>query len=185
MPRFLFCVFAVLLCGSFALGQSPDRFELFAGYSLVNADFTLTSRTVLNGWNASMNFKSGSWFGLVADFSGYYPSDFGHAKAHTFLFGPQVSVSLDKITPFAHFLIGDTNVSYTADSSFPRFSFLSANNSFTYGGGGGLDYRFTPHLAVRGQADWLHNGFNTVDNQLSYRLNHNVARISTGIVFRF
>jgi hypothetical protein len=30
MPGFLFCVFAVLLCCSFAVGQSPDRFELFA-----------------------------------------------------------------------------------------------------------------------------------------------------------
>lgn len=185
MRRFLFCVFVVLMCGSFALGQVPDRFELFAGYSLVNADFTLTSTTVLNGWNASMNFKSRSWFGLVADFSGYYPSAFGSARAHSFLFGPQASVSLNRITPFAHFLIGDTNVSYTADSSLPSFRFLSANNSFTYGGGGGLDYRLTDHLAVRGQADWLHNGFKTVDNQLSYRLKPNVARISTGIVFRF
>jgi hypothetical protein len=132
-----------------------------------------------------MNFKSGSWFGLVADFSGYYPSDFGSAKAHTFLFGPQVSVSLDKITPFAHFLIGDTNVSYTAPSDLQNFRFFGANNSFTYGGGGGLDYRLTPHLASRGQADWLHNRFKTLDNQLSYRLKHNVARISTGIVFRF
>jgi opacity protein-like surface antigen len=101
------------------------------------------------------------------------------------LFGPQVSVPLDKITPFAHLLIGDTDVSYTADSSLPHFSFLSANNSFTYGGGGGLDYRFTRHLAVRCQADWLHNGFNTQDNQLSYRLKRNVAGVSTGIVFRF
>jgi hypothetical protein len=30
MPGFLFCVFAVLLCCSFAVGQSPDRFELCA-----------------------------------------------------------------------------------------------------------------------------------------------------------
>lgn len=86
MPRLLLVVLAALLWSSFAVAQSSDRFEVFGGYSYINGDFTgvnheATPGITLQGWNASVNVKSGSWFGIVADFAGYYPShDFGESK---------------------------------------------------------------------------------------------------------
>lgn len=186
MARFLFAVFAVLL-SSFAPAQSSTRFEIFGGYSYLTNDYTLVSRHGLNGWNASVNFKPRSWLGLVADFSGFYPpsQNFGcptcnqTGKAYTFLFGPQVSLSLHGFTPFARFLIGDGYASeHLAEP-------LKSNNSFSFAGGGGLDCALSRHFALRGQVDWLHTGIVTTDNQAQTKQRSNAARISTGIVFRF
>ena len=61
----------------------------------------------------------------------------------------------------------------------------SHGSSFTFGAGGGVDYRLTRRIALRGQLDWLHTGFQTSDNQRSNEVIPNVVRVSTGIVFRF
>jgi len=190
VPRFLSAVFAVLLLAGLSVAQS-DRIELFAGYSYVNSDFSLTSPNNLSGWNASANLKLVRHLGLVADLSGFYPGyNFGcvgcgqSAKIHLYLFGPQASFTLGRVTPFARFLFGDSHVHFTAQGE-PSFRYFSSNDSFTYGAGGGLDFRLTRLIGLRAQADWLHNRFQTQDNQLSYRIIPNVARVSTGIVFRF
>jgi opacity protein-like surface antigen len=190
MPRFLLAVLAVLLLSSFALAQPKTSFEIFGGYSYINGDFTGVTHEAspgitLQGWNASVNVKSGSWFGVVADFAGYYPShDFGggftsSAKAHTFLFGPQVSLPVKRIKPFAHFLLGET---YVVGSQ----TFLTtSDHSLTYAVGGGLDFALTDRIALRAQFDSLHNGFTTNDNQVQFVIDRRVVRISTGVVFRF
>ena len=60
--------------------------------------------------------------GFTSDFAGYYPGhNFGctgcgqSAKIHTFLFGPQVSVPIGRITPFGRFLFGDTHMTTFED----------------------------------------------------------------------
>jgi len=103
MGHFFASVSTLVLLSGLTLGQSSkDRFEVFGGYSLVTGDFTGTfldrnNARVLNGWNASANFKVGRLLGFVADLSGYYPSDTGvgfRARSHSFLFGPQISAPL-------------------------------------------------------------------------------------------
>ncbi len=182
MARFPLLVFAVLLLSGFALAQSSTRFEIFGGYSRLNDDFTGVTGSGLNGWNASVTFKSGSWFGIVADSSGFHASASCSpcsSKPYTFLFGPQVSAPFHGARPFARFLIGD---SYASSSGFP---FLTSANSFTYAVGGGLDYMLTGQIGLRGQGDFLFNKFRTNDNQLQYRIDQTPVRISTGVVFRF
>lgn len=176
--------------------QSTDHVEVFGGYSLVTGDFTGTfgdrNTHILNGWNASANFKATRLLGFVADFSGYYPSYTyqgiggltSRAKTLSLLFGPQVSVRLSKVTPFAHALLGVTHIGYPAASGCPQCVATSAN-SFAYALGGGIDFDLTRHLGIRGQADLFHNGFSSGDNQTTYRYHETNARISTGLVFRF
>ena len=159
--------------------QSTDHVEVFGGYSLVTGDFTGTfgdrNTHILNGWNASANFKATRLLGFVADFSGYYPSYTyqgiggltNRAKTLSLLFGPQVSVRLSKVA-----------------SGCPQCVATSAN-SFAYALGGGIDFDLTRHLGIRGQADLFHNGFSSGDNQTTYRYHETNARISTGLVFRF
>jgi opacity protein-like surface antigen len=176
-----------MMLGGLAGAQSSDRVEVFGGYAYLSNDITLETVGSLNGWNASVNLKASRWFGLVFDFSGFYPStNEDSTKAHTLLVGPQVSWPLGRIKPFGHFLLGDTNAHYTASSSSPVFqSPFTDTNSLTYGAGGGVDYGLTRRLELRGEVDWLHNGFKTWDNQRAGQVFHNVARISTGVVFRF
>jgi opacity protein-like surface antigen len=190
------CCVLLYLC-PVVLGQS-NRIEIFGGYSLVTGDFTGISNDrnthILNGWNASANFKANRWLGLDADFSGFYPSytyaGLGgltvKARSLSYLFGPQVSVPLPKIKPFVHFLVGGTHVGYPQPSGCPQpLCTSTSDNSFTFAVGGGVDFVLTKHLALRGQVDVLHSRFSTSDNQLTYRYHETNARISTGIVFRF
>jgi len=173
------------------MGQSSSQMDLFGGFSYVNHDISLSGPNGLTGWNASATFRVKHQYGVVADFSGYYPGYNpgcvgcgDHAKIHTFLFGPQVSITRGRVTPFARFLLGDTHMHPTI-GGLPLLVVFTSDNSFTYGAGGGVDVGLTRRVALRGQVDWLHNGFQTQDNQRRNEEIHNVVRISTGFVFRF
>jgi hypothetical protein len=173
-------------------GAQTPNVSVFGGYSYIDKDFSLTHPTggSLSGWNASATFKIVRYVGFVADFAGYYPGYSActgcgqSAKIHTLLFGPQVSVRIGRVTPFARFLFGDTHMTTAVDGS-PTFQAFTSNNSFTYGAGGGADIGITRRFALRGQVDWLHNSFQTSDDQRTQFENPNVVRVSTGIVFRF
>jgi hypothetical protein len=173
MLRLLSLVVAVALLGGLAQAQSFDRLEVFGGYSYVNNDFSLTSRNGMQGWNASATFDVARHFGLTADFSGWIPS----ARVYSFLFGPQLSFKFQRVTPFAHVLFGNTIVHYNG--------YLSSGSSVSYAAGGGVDFRLSRRLALRGQVDWLHTNFHTLDSQGGDNFYPNVARVSTGIVIRF
>ena len=89
------------------------------------------------------------------------------------LFGPQVSVSVGKITPFAHVLGGVSHVNIGSTS-------LTSSNSDTSFGdaiGGGVDYKLIPFVGWRVQADLVQTRFfsNTQNN----------FRLATGVVFHF
>lgn len=190
-------VFALLLSCGMALAQSPlNKFEVYGGYSAVTGDFTGTYADrnihVLSGWEATAAYKPGHLLGIAADFSGFYPSyTFGglggltdHARSLSVMFGPQASVPLPKVSLFAHGLLGITHIGYPQPGGCPQCS-ATSDNSFSYALGGGIDYHFGRHLGWRGQADMFHNGATTSDNQLTYKFHQTVARISTGILFRF
>jgi len=178
----------------FCAAQSSHRVDVFVGYSLLAQDISLTNvfnHTVVSGWNASATFPIRSHLAVVADFSGFYPShNLGcgpqcdsTAKIHNFLGGPQFSIGSGRLRPFARFLVGDTNM-YTNVAGTNSATFTS-NNSLAFGAGGGIDFAMSPRLALRTQADWLHNGFQTTNKSRSIEEVRNVARVSLGAVLRF
>jgi len=193
MSRSFSVVFAVVLLSALCVGQSPERqpsgrVDVFGGFSFVPQDFSLTNPDGghLFGWNASATFPQPHHLGVVADVSGYYPSfNYGcgsgcaqSAKIHSFLFGPQVSVTRGRLKPFARFLLGDTYIS-------TDLKVFTSSNSLTFGAGGGVDISLSHRFALREQVDWLHNRFQTSDNQRYNEEHRNVARLSTGLVIRF
>jgi len=185
MARYLLSVLAVLLFAVFSVAQSSDHVEVFGGYSYMNPEFTSTSNSV-SGWDLSATVKIVRQVGIVADFSGFSPTgattgnvSAAFASYHTFMGGPQVSIGIGRIKPFARFLMGATRGSLT----HPDSQFGGDFSPFTYGGGGGVDLGLDRWLAVRGQVDWLHIG-STVSNRQGSSVG-NVARISAGLVFRF
>ena len=180
MARYAACLFVALLLADLSVAQSPDHVEVFGGYAYLNSDFTSSVTNGVSGWNVSATVRVFRNAGIVADFSGFSPTGTGgvgdnnapFATYHMFLGGPQASFTFGRIKPFARFLIGETTGSYThADSQFGGdFSY------FTYGLGGGADIGLNRWFAIRGNVDWLHIG--------SF-FPSNVARVSTGLVFRF
>jgi|SRR5579864_537298 len=163
MARRLAGVFGVAMLSGFCIGQASSRVDFFGGFSYVNQDISLSSPNALTGWNASATFTVNHQYSVVADFSGYYPGYNpgcigcgNHARIHTFLFGPQISITRGRFTPFARFLLGDTHMRPTVEG-IPNYVTSTSNNSLTYAGGGGVDVGLTHRFALRGQVDWLRN----------------------------
>ena len=162
-------VFLMLLASSLGLAaQDTPSAEVFGGYSLLHAH-TLVGDHNASGWDGSIAGNFNRWFGLKADFSGHYTSIAGIAvRDHNFLFGPQISYRTDKLTPFAHLLLGGSHLS----GDFP------SDTSLAWALGGGVDWNVLPRVAVRlVQADLLQTRFGD-DNQ-------NNGRFSFGVIFKF
>ncbi|MBZ5719712.1 MAG: porin family protein [Acidobacteriia bacterium] len=180
MPRISSIAVCVFLLATSALAQVPKG-NVFFGYSYVRTDAfvpSFSSGANLNGWEGSLEGKVFPHVGIVADASAHYGGqDFSFGRVdgsvYNFLFGPQVSVGVGKLTPFAHVLIGAGHVSASSRAA----SFSTSDTSFADALGGGLDYKLIPAVAWRFQADLLQTRFFS-DTQNNFRF-------STGIVFRF
>lgn len=190
MYKIIAIAFTLFALGSAAQAQIPSG-NVFVGYSYMSADLVSNSRTNLNGWNGSVEGKVLPFIGLVADFSGHYGSaavgqvlcpagtliggpcitENASTNIHSFLFGPRISVSVGKVRPFAHALLGAAHISESASG------FSNSDTSFAYALGGGLDYHLIPLISWRVQGDLLQTRFfsNTQNN----------VRISTGVVVHF
>ncbi len=182
-------------------GQEAPKAEVYGGYSFANVQLIGSDRPNANGWNASVSVNLNRWFGLVTDFGGLYGASTTttftfpctppctpttiqerfEGRAHTFLFGPRFSWRREKITPFAHVLLGGARLNSTTTLFFPlppgfpnRFS--SSSFDFALALGGGVDYNFRDRWAWRVQTDYLQSGF--------FTRTQNDFRLSTGIVFR-
>ena len=187
MRRVISALLVLVPLSAICMGQAK-AVDVFGGFSWLSHDLSLTNPNGTGpiGWNASATFPVRPKVGVVVDFSGYYPGfNFGcgagctqSAKVHSFLLGPQTSRSQGRVQPFARFLIGATHMTTS-------FNLFLSDNSFTFGAGGGADFRLTHRFALRGQVDWLHNGFHTEDNQLTHEEVHNLACLSTGFVIHF
>jgi hypothetical protein len=181
-----------ILAATFAQAQIPTRGNVFFGYSYSGGDAVLHSpiyfprsqSTGLNGWEGSLEGKLLPWIGLVADLSGHYGSENVPAcsidicsnlkvnvTTYALLFGPRVSVSVRKFTPFAHFLVGAGHASNSATG------YSDSDTSFATAVGGGLDYKLIPAVAWRVQGDGLHTQF--------FGTTQDHFRFSTGLVIRF
>jgi hypothetical protein len=196
-PRFT-SLFASLLAPAFILwtpllsaqadGNHIDRLEIFGGYSFAASEFGIYGG-MTNGWNASLNAKVKPNVGLVADFAGYYktigyggnvPSD--HSTTYTFTFGPHISKTFSRLTPFGHALIGFGHI-YSTQDVRPSYNPIKTANSLAVVLGGGLDVRLSGRIAWRVEGDYLHTSFQPADNQLTATGSN--GRFSTGLVFHF
>lgn len=160
---------------SAAWAQIPTRGNVFVGYSYDRTSIVSNDSANLNGWEATLEGKFLPWIGLVADVDGHYGSHhFGGTSAdvtaHNALFGPRVSVQVERFRPFAEFLVGAGHISRSHGIS-------DSNTSFVNAVGGGLDYRIAGPITLRGQLDWINTRF--------YGEGQNGVRFSTGIALHF
>ena len=141
------------------------RGNAFIGYSYNHLDFGQGTTRNVNGYEMSLEGKVLPFLGLMGDYSGHY----GTANLHeqNFLFGPQFSVPVGRVTPFGHLLFGGAHLSGVNTSE----------TSFAQAIGGGVDFRLSEPIAWRTQLDYLRtNFFNTGQGNV---------RLSTGLVFSF
>lgn len=165
----------LLAASSAAWAQIPTKGNVFFGYSYARSAVSSNDTTNMNGWDASLEGKFAPWIGLVADIDGHYGSHNYQGRGtnitgHNVLFGPRLSVQVQRVRPFAEFLVGVGHMDRNHGIS-------DSSTSFAEAVGGGLDYRIFGPVTFRGQLDWINTHF--------YGASQNGARFSTGIAFHF
>lgn len=165
MRKLAVFAFFFALCCLPAAAQDYPKAEIFGGYQYTHLEGGFNG----NGWNLSAAGNLNHWFGVAADLSAGYDSG---VHSFSYLFGPVVSYrKSDKLTPFAHVLLGGTRVTVSGLSG--------STSAFTTAFGGGFDTKLTSRISYRlVQADWVLTHFAGSTQAKN-------ARISTGIVFRF
>jgi hypothetical protein len=195
MCKVLVAVFMVVSFAGLTAAQVPTSGNVFFGYSYYNSKLEV-DRASLNGWEGSLEGKVFPHIGIVADFSGHYGSqDFpicpvvpvgggGGSCASTsasthqlnVLFGPRLSVSVGKWTPFGQALFG---LAHIGSNGF------GSDTAFATALGGGIDYRILKPVAWRFQLDYMRTQLSLPTSGAPPSSAQNNFRFSTGIVLRF
>jgi hypothetical protein len=170
MRKIPFCLAGIILFAVAA--HAVPNATIFGGYQYTRfGDSTvfangggIFSATGLNanGWNAALTAGFSNWLGIRADVSTAYPRNFNFS---TYTFGPELSLHLPIIRPFAHALFGIARVS----------SFGVVSDDFETMIGGGLDIGHGILAWRLAQVDWMSKGI----------VNNRNIRICTGLVLRF
>lgn len=167
----LLAVFLIWIFSVVAAHAAPNA-TIFGGYQYTrfgdSAVFAnsggVFSGTALNanGWNAALTAGFNSWLGIRADVGAAYPNNFDF---YTYTFGPELSLHLPIIRPFAHALFG---IARTSSSGV-------VSNDFESIIGGGVDLGHGILAWRVAQLDWMSKGI----------VNNRNIRICTGLVLRF
>lgn len=156
MKRVLWLIPALLLCSITAKAQETPQWQLSAGYSFFDANISGPGDSFhLNGGYGSVDENFNSWFGGRAEFNAWGGTINGtNFSAQTYTYGPVFSFRrFDKLTPYVNAQFGAVHASA---------GYLGISNSafkFAMAPGGGVDFRITDHVGVRGQAAYVMTRF--------------------------
>lgn len=134
----------------FAYGSRDDyRWQLGLGVSLVRFRSSFYNATGV-GTNTSLTYFTNEWFAVEGSATTsfaptIYHSD--HVKFFDYGGGPKIAWRARKLEPWAHFIAGGMHV-------LPQTAGHS-QNGVALQTGGGVDYRFYPHLSLRAEVDWI------------------------------
>ena len=164
---------------------------------LANPKSILETTSPETGGTAVQN-NANSWFGLILDGSGIYgKKDIGLTSLtspgttalirlkpsfYTVAGGPQFSYrKSSRVQPFARILLGLAYERASANVLINGVPLLSSDitqsdKSFDFTAGGGFDYHFREHLAMRMSGDYVRTYFSN--------LTQNNLRVSVGLTYR-
>jgi opacity protein-like surface antigen len=141
------------------LAQSHPSVDVFVGYSILPANGDDFPRQTSHGLQASVTGHFNRWFGVLGDIGAQFntarnlgPGFEGLVAKSTvrqYLVGPRFTARSDRVDLFGHGLFGISTGD--AGRDFSGFS----DSGMTFGGGGGVDVRVSPRIAVRAQYDLL------------------------------
>jgi len=193
MRKLLFITALLLALPLIGQAQEAPRVEIFGGYSYLrtdnnnNAGLTgVATDQDLHGFNTSFTANLNTWFGVTAEVSGHY----GNYNViglnvdqdmYVVTVGPRFALRrYERITPFAHALVGVARTSLDAGSITTSTGTISTSindSGFALVVGGGLDININELVAFRlFQADYVLTRFNSNTQ--------NNFRASTGIVLK-
>ena len=178
-----------------AIGEDPSRMDLFAGYSFLAPHGNIQGNSYSKVPAGAVG--SGAYYFnkfLGGEVGGDFHPDGSGDGFTTLAVGPIVRYPKDRLTPFAHFLVGGARIGGPNFSTVVGGVSVNKVNPYTWGPsltvGGGLDYLlpfFGNHLSWRiFQADYqyMHASFGSANGGIEGgTANINAAQLSTGLVY--
>ena len=186
---------AAMLPPASAAQATPDRpskpaadvnykYLFYAGAGYTSLNQVNQSRYGLLGTNLEVSREFGRFFAVTADGSFYSKSlgtgNPGNPTVDAALFGPELHGTLfDRWSVFARVLIGGEHTG--GENQTPKISFAG-------GGGGGVEYAFSPRWVVRLSGDAIAAAFSVRNNTPALGGSPHTTRnprASIGIGYRF
>ena len=172
-----------------AFGQSEGypRFEAGGGMLYRSYNNQFTDRQTEVGWFANTAFNFSNYVGLDLNVDeGFHGPDAAtfEYRHWTFMAGPQIyPLGHRHVTPFVHFLVGDSTLIYPGlKSEDSNETFSDDKLSFEFGGG--ADWSLTRHIAIRlADIDYEQN-YNLGGGSNGNPVQHNF-KYEGGVMFRF
>ncbi len=134
----------------FAYGSRDDyRWQVGLGVSLVRFRSSLFYATGV-GTNTSVTYFTNDWLAVEgAVNTAFAPTIYRneHVKFFSYGAGPKIAWRARKLEPWAHIMGGGMHI-------LPQTAGHS-QNGLAFHIGGGVDYRFYPHLSLRAEVDWI------------------------------
>jgi hypothetical protein len=162
-----------------AVSAQTPRVELFGGYSLLPADNQDFPRATSHGVQGAVAVSLNDWVGVFGEVGVQFSTarDLGpgfaglvaRTRVTEWLVGPRFVARSDRINVFGHALFGIAIGG--AGEDFEGFS----DSGITFGGGGGVDVRVAPRVAVRAQVDLIGSFADIVEGN---------SRLALGVVLR-
>jgi outer membrane immunogenic protein len=175
-----------LLLATSTPGQSISRLEAGANYNYVrtNAAPGECGCIALQGGNGWVSYNLIRQFDVVGEFGTQYASNISPFAAELTLWSYMGGIRYKRevyrrFSPFAQVVAGGAHA--TGSMAPGNSGIPGSSNAFAMAAGGGVDFGFAPHFAVRLiQADYYYTRFaNGVNNR------QNNLRIGAGFIFRF
>ena len=152
-------------------GRDDFRWQLAIGVDWLRFRSSIFDASAV-GVKSSVTYFTNDWFGIEGNISATFAPeifDREHVKVLVYGGGPKIAWREKKWEPWAHAIIGGSHEQpQTAGNS---------KNAFAVQLGGGADYRFNPRLSGRLEADWVHTGY--------FSQNQNNFELMAGVVFHF
>ena len=172
----------VLILGLLSLFTGPawaqndgyPRAEVFVGYSYLRPDLLIRHDSA-HGFEISVTGNPHKNIGIEGGLTEHYGkvSDIKFSN-HLLLFGPRVAGRYDKVTPWAHALLGLAHTRAVGES----------DNNFAFAIGGGLDANAHKNVTIRVvQADYIL--IRVKISELDIEGNSHNLRLSFGVVFKW
>jgi Outer membrane protein beta-barrel domain len=183
----VFALGTLLATGTILSAQetSTPKYEVGVSYSWLHVNSAnFDSQRTGNGGAGYFEYNLNKMIGLVGDFGGYANTRTGiDDKALTYLFGPRFNWRHSRLNPYVQFLFGGAYAwaGPTGNSS--------TQNSFATAAGGGLDVRWTRHIAIKPiQVEYVMTQFDSAalgGSTKGFGNHQNDVRYSAGMVFQF
>jgi hypothetical protein len=152
-------------------GRDDYRWQLGLGVAWERFRSSIFNASAV-GVNTSVGYFLNDWFGVEGDISALFAPqilDREHVKLVNYLGGPKIAWRQRRWEPWLHVLVGGSHEQpQTAGNS---------KSAFAVQAGGGADFRWTPRLSFRLDADYLHNTY--------FKQSQNNFLLGGGLVFHF